>query len=339
MILILTAAEDEHADAVEAHLRIAGADYLRFDPGRFPAEATMSIRVDGRGVTRTLTVDGHSRDLDEVGVVWVRRPNRPQAPASAQDSAIGDVVGTESEMFTVDAWETLDVPHVPAGQPTLQRARYKIRQLQLAARLGFDIPDTVVGNDPEALLSMYAGGRQLVTKRLGSEPLGRTPDGTASVGRYTQPVRPRDLLHASSLRLCPVIIQAYVPKRVELRVTVVGDEVFAAAIHSQHSRRTRYDWRHYDHRTTPMEEFDLPGQIAQRCRVLVRTLGLRYGAIDLVLTPDGRYVFLEVNPNGQYLWLEQEVGLPISAALARLLVEIAARGRAEIAPSAGVEAT
>ena len=53
---------------------------------------------------------------------------------------------------------------------------------------------------------------------------------------------------------------------------------------------------------------------------MVERLGLCYGAIDMILTPDGRYVFIEINPNGQYLWIEQETGLPISAAICDLLM-------------------
>ena len=53
--------------------------------------------------------------------------------------------------------------------------------------------------------------------------------------------------------------------------------------------------------------------------LLVRRLGLHYGTIDMVLTPDGRYVFLEINPNGQYLWIEKQSGLPITEAVCDLL--------------------
>ena len=139
--------------------------------------------------------------------------------------------------------------------------------------------------------------------------------------RYTEPVRPRDLLHVEDLRLCPLLVQPYVPKRLELRVTVVGHQVFAAAIDSQATNHTRLDWRRYDDAGTPIAPFALPGEVANRCRALVHELGLRYGAIDLVLTPDDRFVFLEINPNGQYLWIELATDLPISDAIADHLLE------------------
>src|SRR5207249_969990 len=115
--------------------------------------------------------------------------------------------------------------------------------------------------------------------------------------------------------------QSYVPKHVELRITVVGQLVFAAEIHSQESNHTRYDWRQYDFYETPYFVHKLPSAVASRCVQLVERLGLCYGAIDMILTPDERYVFLEINPNGQYLWVEEATGLPISEAICNLLMD------------------
>lgn len=141
--------------------------------------------------------------------------------------------------------------------------------------------------------------------------------------RYTQVVTKREIAHWRTIRFCPVIFQAYVPKRIELRITVVGREVFATEIHSQHSNQTRHDWRRYDQFETPYFPHELPRKLQERCVQLVERLGPCYGAIDMVLTPDDRYVFLEINPNGQYLWVEKMTGLPISEAICDLLMSSA----------------
>jgi hypothetical protein len=106
-----------------------------------------------------------------------------------------------------------------------------------------------------------------------------------------------------------------VPKRFELRISVVGEQVFAAEIQSQDSNHTRHDWRRYDSFRTVYRQHTLPDDLHQRCVRLIKLMGLRFGAIDMVFTPDGRYVFLELNPNGQYLWLEEAANLPISDAI------------------------
>ena len=108
--------------------------------------------------------------------------------------------------------------------------------------------------------------------------------------------------------------------KVELRITVVGKNVFAAEIHSQQKEATRHDWRRdalaLEHRNHP-----LPDDIKLKCIQLAKTFGLEFGAIDMILTPDGRYVFLEINPNGQWAWIEETTGLPISEALIELLCQ------------------
>jgi hypothetical protein len=122
------------------------------------------------------------------------------------------------------------------------------------------------------------------------------------------------------VRYCPVTVQPYVDKRVELRVTVVGDRVFPVALDSQWTNHTRHDWRRGDHHHGRYAIHDLPPDHAQRCVELVRRLGLCFGAIDLILTPDGRYVFLEINPNGAWLWMQRTTGLPIGAAICDVLM-------------------
>ncbi|HEX5597217.1 MAG TPA: hypothetical protein VFX61_14560 [Micromonosporaceae bacterium] len=318
MILILTQADDVHADAVEAELGRRNARWLRFDPALVPTKASMALRIiDGR-VRRTLHHDGRQVNLDEVSAVWFRRPGRPVPPAHL-GGHVADFVADESATFVGDAWETLDALAVPAPRPVVQRAQYKLRQLQLAGQLGFELPETVAGNDPDAVLDLFnAHGGHLISKQVGLTRLG---DGLV---RYTEPVRRRDLVHIDGIRQCPLIIQSYVPKRLELRVTVVGERVYAAAIDSQRANHTRHDWRRYDDKNTRMRPWNLPEDVADRCVRLTRQLGLCYGAIDLVLTPDDRYVFLEINPSGQYLWVEDATGLPITAAIVDLLLSTAA---------------
>lgn len=325
MILILTAPDDVHADAAEVELGRRGVRWVRFDPADVPSRASLSVTIrDGR-LTRTLVrhadpddadPDGTGDrvlDLDTVTAVWFRRPGVPVAPAHLGEPHAGFVV-EESRQFVGDVWETLDAPALPAARPVVLRAQQKVRQLQLALRLGFDVPATAVGNDPRAVLDLFdhTGGR-LITKQVGLTTL------RDELMRYTEPVTHRDIGHVDGVRHCPLIAQARVPKRVELRVTVVGDRVFTAAIDSQRSNHARHDWRRQDDRNTPLSRYDLPDDVADRCVALTRALGLRYSALDLIVTPDDRYVYIEINPSGQYLWVEEETGLPITAAVVDLL--------------------
>ncbi|MBU2669870.1 hypothetical protein KOI35_40805 [Actinoplanes bogorensis] len=314
MILILTAPSDVHADAVERELKARGAAWLRFDPAEVPSKAQLSVGIRDNRLSRTLVRGPETTDLNAVTAIWFRRPGRPVAPAHLSGGT-GKYTVDESRTFVSDVWETLDVPALPAPRPVVKRAQHKIRQLQLALEAGFEVPATVAGNDPGRVLDLFShtGGRMIV-KQVG---LGYLGGGRL---RYTEPVTHRDIVHADGVRHCPFIAQERIDKQVELRVTVVGDRVFTAAIESQRSNHARHDWRRADQANIRLTSWELPDDIAARCVDLVRRLGLSYGAFDLVVTPDGRYVFIEVNPSGQYLWVEEATGLPISAAVADWLM-------------------
>jgi hypothetical protein len=110
-------------------------------------------------------------------------------------------------------------------------------------------------------------------------------------------------------------------------ITLHSKGNLAAEIDSQATNHTRHDWRRYDHDHTPIRPHALPPMQAELCRRLVRRLGLAYGAIDLIVAPDGRHVFVEINPNGQYLWIEDATGLPITEAVCELLCRRARQHR------------
>lgn len=319
MILILTGPDDAHTDHVVEMLRERGAPFVRFDPAAFPRNAEISIAYAPTGLTsQGLRTDATPIDLTRVSAVWYRRPQKPVAPDDLPDSAARAYVEQECAMVVQDLWTSLDCPWLP-GQPlAVRRAEQKSFQLKVAGQLGFELPPTLTTNRPADLLEFYRehDGRIISKQAATAFP--------ATIGygmvRFTELVTTRDLAHVGAIAACPMTLQAYVPKRVELRITVVGARVFAAEIHSQANHHTRYDWRRYDLERTPHHPHALPPVVAQRCVRLVELLGLRYGAIDMIVTPDGRYVFIEINPNGQYLWIEEQAGLPISAAICDLLM-------------------
>lgn len=330
MILILTGPVDRTADLVAHKLARRGAEVVRFDTASFPSRSELTIAFSPQERTCALLRSGEMViDLERLTAVWLRRGNIPVPHASITESRSREVVSQESRAVLLDAWHTTACRWVPAPPQVLHEAQRKLGQLSLAGELGFELPPTLVTTDPDALLAFYQEhGGAIISKLAGIEfhkLLGH------EFARYTEVVSRRDIAYLDAVRYCPMIYQAYVPKRVELRVTVVGSDVFAAEIHSQASNHTRYDWRRYDEHTTPYARHELPPDLQRLCVELTARLGLCYGAIDLVLTPDGRYVFLEINPAGQFQWIEQATGLPISDAICDLLLAVS---RAEgIGPS------
>ncbi|MGW0801566.1 MvdC/MvdD family ATP grasp protein [Nonomuraea sp. NPDC002799] len=314
MLLILSEPGDETVRMVLPKLKARGADVLWWDPAEYPAAARLTARFGAAGTGLSLARGEEVADLSETTAVWVRRPGRPRAAGNVTATDLRDRVSELSEWFLEGFWDLLAARWLPARQPVLRRAHNKLVHLALAGELGFAVPQTVVTNDPTELAPAYerAGGR-LIAKAM--EHTLFQIDG-ASHTVYTTVVDRRALAGRSRIAHEPAILQPYVAKAVELRVTVVGRQVFAAEIASQDSPRTRDDWRHYDFTRARHSVHHLPDDVARRCVDLAAALGVSFGAIDLILTPDGEYVFLEINPNGQWGWIEDLTGLPISDAIA-----------------------
>lgn len=318
MILIVAEHDDPHADQVAEQLRRRGVDTVRFAQTDFPTKAELSLSYTPAGRARhMLRVGGNTVDLTDLRTVWYRLGAYPLPPDHLTEQHHRDYVAEESRCFLHDAWHSLACRWVPAPHFTVQRAQMKATQLRAATALGLEVPPTLVTNSPDDFLDFYRehGGR-VVSKQAGFALIRH---GIGQYVRYTDVVSRRDVGYAHAVRHCPIIFQAYVPKRVELRITVVGRRVFPAEIRSQETSHTRHDWRRYDHLKTGYARHRLPADVEEQCVRLVEDLGLNYGAIDMIVTPDGRYVFLEVNPQGQCQWIEELTGLPINEALCDLL--------------------
>ncbi|MFF5205128.1 MvdC/MvdD family ATP grasp protein [Streptosporangium sp. NPDC000396] len=322
-VLVLTYdhEDDPHTTLVREHLARRGARTTIFDPRRYPVAGQVDLTYRSGQVRRFLSTSGETVDLDGLAALWLRRPMPVEPDPALTDPAIADYVAKECQTFLTGLWEHLGCPQFPAKESILRRAGHKSFQLALAAELGFVVPETVITTSAEAFLDFHdRHDGQIITKPLNTPWVQGLADG-GMVARYCETVSPRDVAYADALRFCPIIVQERIPKSVELRVTAVGGRVFAAEIHSQASNRSRLDWRRYDIQATPHLVHRLPDEVAARCLALLNRLDLRYGAIDLILTPEGRYFFLEINPNGQWLWIEKLTGLPISEAVCDVLLE------------------
>ncbi|ETK30649.1 MvdC/MvdD family ATP grasp protein [Microbispora sp. ATCC PTA-5024] len=319
MLLIISDPRDDSVRMVVRRLAERDVPFLWWDEADFPERTLIGTRLSGEGWRQSLTHGGTTYDLAEVTAVWHRRPNPPSAPSVADQSqrAYAEQMARQMlhgvyELMPAERW-------MPARPKDLARVDNKLLHLRRAVELGFTVPDTVIGNDPGDLVPAWrrSGGR-LISKALDFRPF--FIDGEVH-HVYTTKIERRDLAGRHRVRHCPVILQPNLAKAVELRVTVVGDRVFSAEIDSQSSRLTSQDWRHYEDLGVAYRPHPLPAEVEKRCLRLVGSLGLSYGAVDLILTPDGEYVFLELNVSGQWAFVELRAGLPIGDAIAGWLTE------------------
>lgn len=324
MILVFTNKEDAHPNPVFERLQERGVPFFRLNTEDLLTDYTFSWRADGNGCDFELLNKENGLRLigSEITAVWDRRPEPPKALPVNNTEKINAHNRREALEFL--RFLRHYVEHIPSiGSIVGDRvASSKMVQYRTAMDCGFLVPDTIYANSKAAVEFFARKHEKLCLKAIEGTDIWDDEHGVDYVF-YTQilmsaevPVIPEDAFIQTVN-----FVQEYVPKKYELRVTVVNEDVFAARVLSQElpEDKGKIDWRQGYDSGLKFEACSLPEVIRKRCITLVHALGLNFGCIDLIVRPDGEYVFLECNPNGQWLWLELTTGMKISSSIADFL--------------------
>lgn len=243
--------------------------------------------------------------------VWFRRIKLPEIENLLE--ADRRYILQESDSFLSNLFASINATWV-SDPFYVDRAENKFLQLQEAQRVGLVIPPTLITSSRKYVLNFYDAYKgNVIVKPISNTRVG-SPDNPRFI--FTS-VLTRDIVsNIDHYELTPCIFQEQIKKEYELRVTVVGEKVFAAAVDSQQDDETQIDWRR---KRLKFRAVTIPDELTSKCVRLVKNLNLQFGAIDLIKTPDGGYYFLEINPNGQWVWIETDTGLEISEALITIL--------------------
>nr|QEO74469.1 hypothetical protein [uncultured bacterium] len=318
-VLLLTHSGDFYTiDLVAEALARKGARPFRLNTDLFPSSVKLSARAGDDRAAQLVSETGERVAAEEVRAVWARKLWAPRM-ADDLDERFRAMCVRESAA-ALEGF--LDALHDARWVNDLQRERSaenKQRQLRVAARAGLRVPRTLVTNDPEAARQFFDETEgQMVAKLL--RPLTVSMNA-APLFVYTSRVREEDLAGAEALRHSPMVFQELIPKECELRVAWVAGEAFAGALDASGTSRGQTDWRRAAPGECQWQAAELPSEISRGLRAMMSELGLVYGAVDLIRTPAGEYVFLEVNPGGEWGMLERDLGLPISEAIAEELLK------------------
>lgn len=330
-ILIITHSKDnECADRVAEHLQAEGAQVLRFDTDLYPGEAALTSQWDGQSWTYALHQRGEAHDLSHVDAIWYRR-NRigflldqmlePEYVSASLNEARATFHGwlTAQECFVLDPYFRV------------KEAETKEFQLKLAQRIGMNIPQTSITNGAQDAQQFFKQrtqeGKEVITKMQSSFALYH--NGQEEVV-FTNVVGEEDMAAMEEgLVTCPMQFQTKTEKVRELRVTVIGEAVYSFEIDSQASDKAKNDWRRDGMAMLDQwQPHELPASVKDQMLQLMRLLRLNYGAADFILTPEGDYVFLEVNPSGEFFWLDRLADGEMSKQVAAVLLGNAARREA-----------
>lgn len=332
--LIITNEYDSHSDYMVEKFHDLNANVVRINTERYNTFISLDVSVSRDDFVGTVKISDSEIQFDVTSVksVWWRRPVPANVPPhlSSQEK---DFARAEIRAAFAGFWASLDAYYM-SRPGCIADANYKIEQLARARKMGFNVPETLVTSDPENARSFIKAASNHVVYKVLTDPFlnyfvssGPTFVDDQALGEMHSGIVPTTPIDEENIGLIdfvsqtPCLFQEYVDKAYELRVTVIGDQVFAAKIDSQSNENTKIDWRNYDV-DIPYSKIEINSELRQLILKFVKSYGLNYSALDFIVKPDGEYVFLENNPNGQFMWVEDLVPeLKMTDHLARCLTE------------------
>jgi glutathione synthase/RimK-type ligase-like ATP-grasp enzyme len=320
-VLVLARDYDPEADIIGICLLSRGIDYVRLNVEDIPSQIRIRYTINQNSDPKVeSTIREQTLDTSKISVVWQRQFDVKLINFDGQEFA---------RTYSFQQWEealrmlqrglTTSCQWISPHDATL-KASDRLEQLSIAKTVGFDIPATLITNDPEAALDFYySHDRDIVLKALhhhSVEVQGKV------YSMYTHKVREQDLRKLDDLIYAPCILQQRLPKKSDLRVTVVGEQVFAAELDSQPTGIGIDDdlHRNLSSGNISIRAIKLKDTVSECCIKIIKSLGLRFGAIDFVIRKDDNSLtFLEVNPMGDWYWIESRTKQPITEAVTDLI--------------------
>ncbi len=318
MILIVSNERDSVTDLFVGSLKKAGVVFFRLNTDGLLNDSEFGFFVNSNASTH-LSQYGKPVDLAKITSVWYRRPIMPKTKIK---SVIEKRFAEREILATIDTlWRILNKCFWVNSPWSIKDASNKFRQLQVACELGLQVPETLVTNDYVTVENFFkvCDGSMLykpITSGHLSSQFSRTQLMT-----YSTLIKRGDLAKMKLVKNCPGMFQRYIEKQYEVRVTIVGNKVFPAKIDSQRYLEKRTDWRKGKYIRGIFTKCEIPVDLEEKLKVFLKKFDLKLGAFDLIVNKSGEYIFLECNPNGEWAWIEDCTGMPITDTLINLLVE------------------
>jgi hypothetical protein len=312
-VLILSTSTNEHSLAIEKYLGNIGAEVIRFDTDKVQ-EGFVSVDVKSDSVT----FNGRRFLSNEITSVFSHHP-RISVPKGQGIDHLDWQLCQSSWINCVDWLEQVFADLKWLNKPSVCRSTASVMlQLKMAHEIGVNVPDACFTNNIDELTEFSFNHERIILK---PGPLvDLFTSGQRILAHIINPEKIKTDDKSGELKSAPCLFQGYLEKLYELRVHVIGQDVYACKIESQENNQTKIDWRDYDLSKTPHYPINISEDITDKCRKIVHRLGLNFGIIDLVVTPDNETYFLECNSQGHWLWIEYLTGLPITEAVGASLL-------------------
>ncbi len=316
-ILLISNKSDLTIDFVVLRLTELGISFYRFNTEELGH--TVSVNLDFENDTFYLhdSVLHITIDLIEIASVYYRRPEIPKFADDTLTQGENNFLKSEFLYLLEGIYKILQKAYWISPLYSIREAENKVYQLKLAKEIGFRVPPSLITNIPEQADAFYSKQkRNCIVKPIKT---GLIEDTLQPKVIFTSKLENFDqnLLRVQS---CSTFFQKCINKIGDVRVTIVGETIFAALIHSQEETESITDWRRSE-RPLNYSKIDIPDDLTTKCLRLLKSLNLRFGAIDFILDENTDYLFLEINPNGQWAWIEKQLGYDISGTISKLLID------------------
>lgn len=315
MILLVTNKEDVTSDMVVNELNSRSDEYYRFNTENICSGISLSCDFNAGKFSLYDTQNDKCVDLSKVKSVYFRRPKLPSAPADLQLSDQQYVLSEISQALE-GVYKYLDDKFWVSNVFAIRNSENKIYQQLIAHKFGFLTPKSIITTKIDDAAEFLKSNRECVVKPIRT---GFVSDLVNPQVIFTSPITIDDVATLGRINECPTYIQENISKSADIRVTVVGSTVYSAKIHSQEYAETITDWRKGENIHLKHEAIDLGAEMNESCVKMTQYLGLQFGAFDFILDEKGRYIFLEINPNGQWGWIQHRLNYNISGSIAELL--------------------
>lgn len=310
-VLVITGSNDPHIALV--CVKMPESEFIVFNPSEFSEKSEITYTWNGCNYD----INWKENSLSNIDVVWYRKPILLKPEHMHVPSKYREFAYAAYKKSVTAIYGLLGSSYWVSPYFAIQKANNKLYQHELAAANGFKIPDTIVTSNPIEARQFFLKYGDIITKPLDQEFVNESGHTSAF---YTTLISKDSNPNFEGLRVSPAIFQQSLYKSIDIRVTVVGENVYACEIRKIGEMDSAVDWRTGNLSTNVRYSIhsDFPDQLRKACVDMVKSLDLKYGAFDFMLNEYGDYWFLEINPNGQWGFVEIEGGLPISDGFAHL---------------------
>lgn len=318
-VLILSSSQDCEADLIGIELLRKGIDYARLNIEDITRSLNITCSIESKSNPECqIKIGSTTIKTSDIAVVLFRDFNHQLSSFDRIDLNSVFIYQQWSDALQI-LYSRLKCGWINSLDAT-RRASNRICQLMCAKDVGFNIPSTLITNDPKKAHNFYyKSNGNMILKVLHHHGI-ETYDKLYSI--FSHPAKENDLLRFSDLAYAPCILQERLSKQSELRVTVVGDQVFAAEIRTGSLADAQDDIHRFQLSQLPKKPVELDREDKSRCIWIINSLGLSYGAIDFLMDDGGQLIFLEINPTGDWNWIEHQTKLPITKAVVDLIKKV-----------------